>query len=176
MWKVLIPIILLVIAILFQLQVRETFVSTTTKDTSGNEVDASGNTVSQSQTSMISLTLADLLNLFKSSSEPTAATGAAGSGGGTTSTLFYTTTTTLPATNNNSASSSSETSNDYTKGSSSTVDGVSSSNLPASPYTPSAPIPSEAPCSDSAAQGVEYQTAVQDYIRKDEIPCYGCTL
>ena len=172
MWKVLIPIILLVVALLFQLQVRESFTATTF-DASGNPMDASGN-VTQAAGSTITLTLADLLSLFKAS----AGTGATTSGtstGGTTSTMFYTTTTTTPSSSGSSQSSSASQGTQST-GSNSMVDGVSSSNLAGSPYTPSSPIPSEAPCSDAAAQGLEFQNALQDYIKKDEIPCYGCTL
>ncbi len=169
MWKVLIPIILLVVALLFQLQVRESFTTTTT-DASGNPTDASGN-VTKPASSTITLSLADLLSLFKASAG--AGTGTTTSGtttGGTTSTMFYTTTTTTPPTTASSATAGSA------AGAGSTVDGVSSSNLSGSPYEPSLPIPSEAPCSDAAAQGVEFQNALQDYIKKDEIPCYGCTL
>jgi len=174
MWKVLIPIILLVVALLFQLQVRETFVTTTT-DASGNPTDASGN-VTQAPTSTITLTLADLLSLFKASAGTGAGTTTGGTTtGGTTSTMFYTTTTTTPSSSGSSLSSSASQGTQST-GSNSMVDGVSSSNLAGSPYTPSSPIPSEAPCSDAAAQGLEFQNALQDYIKKDEIPCYGCTL
>ncbi len=172
MWKVLIPIILLVITLLFQLQVRESFVTTATgTDASGNPTDASGNPVTTPAGTTITLTLADLLSLFKASAGSTTSTSTTG---GTTSTMVYTSTSTTPSSATSQIPSSSSTSS--SSGSGSTVDGVSSSNLGGSPYVPSQPIPSEAPCSDAAAQGVEFQSALQDYIRKDEIPCYGCTL
>jgi len=176
MWKVLIPIILLVIVLLFQLQVRETFVTTAIgTDASGNPTDASGNPITKTASSTITLTLSDLLSLFKATAGTTTP-AATTTGGGTTSTMFYSTTSTTADPLSTSSSSSLGKSGNASAGS--TVDGVSSSNLSGSPYVPSQPIPipSEAPCSDAAAQGVEFQNALQDYIKKDEIPCYGCTL
>ena len=96
--------------------------------------------------------------------------------------LYYTSTTTVPPAAPSSFSSSStfpsSMGNTDMAGSSGSmgVDGTSSSSVQGSPYTPSAPIPNAEPCSDSAAQGVEFQNALQGYIKKDEIPCYGCTL
>lgn len=173
MWKILGPLVLLVVVLLFQLQLQESFV-TTVSDASGNITDASGSPVTKPGASTISLTLADLLSLFKATAG-TPSAQATGTTGGTTSTVFYSSTTTTPgpvSSDNLSSSASSSTSS-----STSAVDGVANAMLTGSPYTPAQPLPSDsAPCSDSAAQGVEFQNALQDYIKKDEIPCYGCTL
>lgn len=185
MWKVLAPIILLVIVLLLQLQLQEAFVTNSTSDASGNITDASGTPLSQSTKPTISLTLAELLSLFKATaSTPTPM--ATEKTGGSTTTLVYTSTTTNPAEPTAStpssfpsasmvSSSSTESSNGAPNASN--VGGIMNTMLQGSPYSPAKPLPNDsAPCSDSAAQGVEFQNALQDYIRKDEIPCYGCTL
>ena len=180
MWKVLGPLILLVIVLLFQLQLQESFVTSSTSDASGNITDASGTVLTSSgAATTISLTLADLLSLFKASSSSSATTQANASNGGSTTTMYYSSTTTNPPASSSSSSSSLSSGTVSGASSGSTVDGITNTNLLGSPYTPAQPLPNEganAPCSDSAAQGVEFQNALQDYIKKDEIPCYGCTL
>ena len=182
MWKVLGPLILLVVVLLFQLQLQESFVTSTTSDASGNITDASGTVLKTSSASTaISLTLADLLSLFKASTPSVTTSQPSSTSGGTTTTMYYSSTTTNP-TNMSSNTNTMNDSSSSTKASSlSSVDGITNTMLQGSPYTPAQPIPNEAaatvaPCSDSAAQGVEFQNALQDYIKKDEIPCYGCTL
>lgn len=173
MWKVLGPLILLVIVLLFQLQLRETFVTTgSSTDASGNIVDASGNIVT-SGASTISLTLADLLNLFKTSSTATAGEAATT---GTKTMLYYSQTTSAPTPTPAASTATATVTSPSSVTGGSSVEGTSSSSIAGSPYTPSAPIPNGELCSDSAAQGVEFQNALQGYIKKDEIPCYGCTL
>jgi hypothetical protein len=56
------------------------------------------------------------------------------------------------------------------------ITGIVNTQLAGSPYTAAAPLPCDEPVSDSAAQGMELQNAMKGYIKKDEIPCYGCTL
>lgn len=162
MWKVLAPLIVLVIVLLIQLQVSESFVTEstitmTTKDASGNTLDSSGNIITSTTTpatSTISLTLADLLALFKAATPPPPP----------------------PPPQAPAPPSSKDLYNEIQPKLMSDIQGVMSTYLSGSPYTPAAPLPSAAPCSDSAAQGMEYQNALNDYIKKDEIPCYGCTL
>jgi hypothetical protein len=56
------------------------------------------------------------------------------------------------------------------------ITGIVNSQMAGSPYTSSGPLPCDAPISDSAAQGAELQNVLKDYVKRDEIPCYGCTL
>lgn len=160
MWKILAPLIVLVVVILFQIGHTENFAtSSSSTDASGNSTDASGN-VSSSSSSTITLSLSDLLSLFKYSTPTTSTT---------------TTTEEKPTT------ITSQTPQDFYTGIRSDllsdVKGVVRSELVGSPYSPATGSScSDAPCSDSAAQGLEYQNAMQDFIKKDEIPCYGCTL
>lgn len=169
MWKVLAPLIVLVIVLLIQLQVSESFVTSstitlTTKDASGNTIDSSGNVVTTTSTSAptastISLTLADLLALFKAATPPPPVPSPP------PAPILVPT---PPSSNDIYNQIQPKLMND--------VQGIMSTYMSGSPYTPAAPIPSTAPCSDAAAQGCEYQDALKDYIKKDEIPCYGCTL
>ena len=166
MWNILIPIVLLVIAVLFGLRRRERFVDARTTavstDASGNPVDASGNIVrtTPTNTSTISLTLADLLTLFKASVPSSTTTETS-----TPSTSTATQDTTTPAEFYNQLRP--QLLDDLTS--------ITRANITGSPYEPSAPLPCDTPFSDSLAQGVELQNA-NDYIKKDQIPCYGCTL
>jgi hypothetical protein len=165
MWKILGPLIVLVLVLLFQIGRTENFATTSgssSTDASGNSTDASGNTTSSSTSTTITLSLSDLLSLFK-----------------------YSTPTTTSASTTSSETETptkieSQTPQDFYTGIRSDllsdVKGVVRSELVGSPYSPAAPLSCGAPCSDSAAQGVEYQNALQDYVKKDEIPCYGCSL
>ena len=168
MWKILGPLILLVIALLFQLQVRESFTtSAATKDASGNIIDSSGNTLDSSgnivassgktlPTTSISLTLSDLLKLFKAA------------------TPVATTAPSVPSSSMNLTPS--EFYNELRPQLIQDIKGITTTQMIGSPYQPSAPLPCDSPISDSAAQGAELQNVMKDYIKRDEIPCYGCTL
>jgi len=172
MWKVLAPLIVLIVVLLVQLQVAESFVasstgSTTSTDASGNPIDASGNVITKTTTqaptgSTIALTLSDLLALFKAASTPAPSAPSASSAP------------VAPVTEK--PKTTAEIYSEIQPKLMSDITGVMNTYMSGSPYTPSAPIPSMAPCSDAAAQGIEYQNAMHEYIKKDEIPCYGCTL
>lgn len=168
MWTVLGPLLVFVVVLLFQLgKHTENFATTT--DASGNLVDASGTIVSSTK-STIQLTLSDLLKLFKAA------------------------TPTPPPTPSESKISVREAIKEvlppapdtskqlYEKIRPSVIQDIKT-QLQGAPFEPAAPI--STPCdmsSDSVAQGVELMNAKAslennaDYIRKDSIPCYGCSL
>ena len=159
MWTVLGPLLLFVVVILFQLgRTKEAFATTT--DASGNIVDASGSPVASS--SLIQLTISDLLKLF------TAAT---------------------PAPPPQPKVSITEAIKEVvaktpqpSKQVRPSVLQEIKSQLVGAPFEPAAPVPVSCDMgSDSVAQGVELINAKvdlvnnADYIRKDSIPCYGCS-
>ena len=62
MWTLLLPLSILIIVLLYQIGLQENFVTTTTttKDASGNIVDASGSTTVVTPSTMIQLSLSDI--------------------------------------------------------------------------------------------------------------------
>ncbi len=165
MWTVLGPLLLFVVVILFQLgKTKEHFAT----DASGNTTDASGSTVSTSTAGMIQLSFSDLLKLF-SATAPAAQT-------------------TQPKTSITEAIQEVVATNPetpaqlYEKLRPSVLQDIKS-QLQGAPFEPAAPIPSSCdPSSDAMAQGAELMDAKAnlennaEYIRKDSIPCYGCSL
>jgi len=163
MWTVLAPLLLFVIVILFQLgRTKETFVTT---DASGNILDASGSPVGS--TSLIQLTFSDLLKLFKAATPtPPAPTK---------------TTSTIKEAIQEVVATNPRRETDVTVKPS--VLQEIKSQIQGAPFEPAVPTPVMCDMvSDSIAQGVELTNAKADfannpeYIRKDSIPCYGCTL
>lgn len=183
MWILLSSLVILVVVLLYQIGTRENFV---VSDASGNPVtDASGNPVTVSApTSTIQLTFADLLTLFKTSSTPVP------------SAPVVTTTTTPAATPNTITSAFPqmtttapiETADEfYEKIRPSLIKDIKNTittQLEGAPFSAAAPVQNTCGggCSDAMAQGVELTNAKQslennsDYIRKDSIPCYNCSL
>lgn len=172
MWKVLAPLITLVVVLLIQMQVAESFANATT-DSSGNKVDASGNKVDSSGnqvSSTINLTLADLLTLFKlSQASQTSSSSSSTSSDSSTSSSSSSST---PTEVINASDFYSEIRPELVKD----IKGIVGAQLAGSPYSAPDSLSCGSPCSDSAAQGSEYQTAMKDMIRKDEVPCWGCSL
>ena len=172
MWKVLAPLIILVIILMIQLQVSESFTtgsgsSRTSTDASGNTTDASGNQITTpSAKTTISLSLADLLTLFKvTAPAPAPVPVPAPAPTPTTSTTMIQDETTP-----------SEFYNKIRPQLLNDIIGITNTNMSGSPYEPAGPLPCDAPISDSAAQGAELQNVLKDYVKRDEVPCYGCTL
>jgi hypothetical protein len=165
MWTVLGPLLLFVVVLLFQLgKNKETFAVT---DASGNVVDASGSPV-PSTSNTIQLTLSDLLKLFKSATPspppppPKVSVREA-----------------IKEVVTKEPNSSAQL---YEKIRPSVIQDIKA-QLQGAPFEPAAPIPTSCDMSsDSVAQGVELMNAKaslennSDYIRKDSIPCYGCSL
>jgi hypothetical protein len=171
MWTVLAPLLIFVVVLLFQLgKQKENFqtdASGNTLDASGNVVDASGSPVSSPATN-IQLTFSDLLKLFKAS----------------TPTIQAKTPTLKEAIQEVVAKTPETPSQLYEKLRPSVLLDIKS-QLQGAPFEPADPIPSSSGCgmsSDSIAQGVEMMDAKSslennaDYIRKDSIPCFGCSL
>jgi len=162
MWTVLGPLLLFVVVILFQLgKTKETFATST--DASGNVVDASGSPVGSS--SLIQLTLSDLLKLFKAATPAPPPTPPQPKI--TIKDAIQEVVVQKPTTSKQIRPS---------------ILQEIKSQLVGAPFEPAAPIPR--PCtmeSDSVAQGMELVNAKvdlvnnADYIRKDSIPCYGCS-
>lgn len=192
MWTVLAPLLIFVVVLLFQLgKQKENFqtdASGNTIDASGNIIDASGSPVIPASTN-IQLTFSDLLKLFKASTPAIQ----------TTTPAVQTKTSTLeeaikaviskPPTLRDAiqdvVAKTPDTSAElYQKLRPSVLLDIKS-QLQGAPFEPPAPIRSTAGCdmsSDAMAQGVEMMDAKSslennsDYIRKDSIPCYGCSL
>lgn len=162
MWKVLAPLIVLIVVLIIQMQLAESFVGSST-DASGNKTDASGNKIDSSGNAVpttITLSLADLLTLFKASTPK--------------KTEEPTTTTII---NSESTQNPSDFYSEIRPELIKDIKGIVSTQLAGSPYlTDGADSCSDAPCSDSAAQGLELQNAMKNYVKKDEIPCWGCSL
>lgn len=171
MWTVLAPLLIFVVVLLFQLgKQKENFqtdASGNTLDASGNVIDASGSPVTPSSTN-IQLTFSDLLKLFKAS----------------TPTIQTKTPTIKEAIQEVIAKTPETPTQLYEKLRPSILLDIKS-QLQGAPFEPAAPIPSSAGCdmsSDAIAQGVEMMDAKSnlennaEYIRKDSIPCYGCSL
>jgi hypothetical protein len=213
MWKLLVPLLILLVVALIGVNTYENYVSYSGNlydssgnivgnigenkvDPSGNIVDASGqvignlsqtgaNTAGVAQSGLITLSLTDLLTLFGKSSAAkvtgtTGTTGATGAGTGATG---------AGATGTGAVTSSTTTNNvidmyNQIKPSliSDVSDAVRRGIISGAPYTPAGPVSGGGVCSDSSAQGAELQSAQatmidsNEYIRKDSIPCYGCSL
>jgi hypothetical protein len=170
MWAVLGPLLVFVVVLLFQLgKQKENFATTT--DASGNVLDASGVPVSATS-STIQLTLSDLLKLFTAAT-PTPPKAPAPS----------VSTSAIKDAIQDAIKPTIETPVQlYQKIRPSVLQDIKT-QLQGAPFEPAAPI--QASCdtsSDSMAQGVELLNAQADfannadYIRKDSIPCYGCSL
>jgi hypothetical protein len=166
MWTVLGPLLLFVVVLLFQLgKTKEHFQTT---DASGNTTDASGSTVTTGSTpGMIQLSFSDLLKLFSSTTTPPAQP----------KTSITEAIKEVVATNPETPAQL------YEKLRPSVLQDIKS-QLQGAPFEPAAPISSSS-CdmsSDAIAQGAELMDAKMslennaDYIRKDSIPCYGCSL
>lgn len=197
MWKLLVPLLILLVVALIGVKTYENYINYSGNiydasgniignlgknsiDTTGNIIDASGNVIGNinetgantsdaSKSGLITLSLTDLLTLFGKSS--TAATA-------TESTATSSSTETSSTTTNNAIDM-------YNQIKPSLISDISSAvryGLSGAPYTPATPVIGGGVCSDSSAQGAELQSAQanmvdsNDYIRKDSIPCYGCTL
>ena len=171
MWTVLAPLLIFVVVLLFQLgKQRENFqtdASGNVLDASGNIIDASGAPVPSTSTN-IQLTFSDLLKLFKAS----------------TSTIETKKPTLKEAIQEVVAKRPDTPTQLYEKLRPSVLLDIKS-QLQGAPFEPAVPILSSTGCdmsSDSIAQGVEMMDAKSslennsDYIRKDSIPCYGCSL
>ena len=138
-----------------------------TVDASGNEVDASGNTVDASG-NLITLSLSDLFYALRF--------------GNTTTETTTTTPIVLPASTTNSSFSEEE-KNRLSKDIAKSVKDQILSDRSLQPVVPASTdsCANDSACvSDSCSQGADYMSGApfnaNDYIRKDSIPCYGCTL
>ena len=143
----------------------------TTRDASGNAVDASGNAVTTRGTGTINLSLADLITLFGSTATGTSAPPAA----------------TPPS--NNPAASTTAGQDFYNQFRPMLLDDINKAieaKATVAPATVAAPVTTtveeDVSCSPSLQQGTDFSTAQnniqynQEYIRKDSIPCYACSL
>jgi hypothetical protein len=171
MWTVLAPLLIFVVVLLFQLgKQKENFqtdASGNVLDASGNVIDASGSPVTPSPAN-IQLTFSDLLKLFKASTP-----------------AIETKTPSIKEAIQEVVAKTPETPTQlYEKLRPSVLLDIKS-QLQGAPFEPAAPIPSSAGCdmsSDAIAQGVEMMDAKTslennaEYIRKDSIPCYACSL
>ena len=140
----------------------------TTRDASGNSVDASGNAVPTASSGLINLTLADLIALFGSTATGTSAPPKAAT----------------PS--NNPATSTTAGQDFYNQFRPMLLDDINkaieakATTAPASAAT--ATTEADTSCSPSLQQGTDFSTAQnniqynQEYIRKDSIPCYACSL
>jgi hypothetical protein len=138
-------------------------------DASGNAVDASGNTVSTRGSGTINLSLADLITLFGST-----ATG----------------TPTPPAVtppSNNPAASTTAGQDFYNQFRPMLLDDINNAIEAKAAVAPTMPVnlatmEDDASCSPALQQGTDFSSAQnniqynQEYIRKDSIPCYACSL
>jgi hypothetical protein len=143
----------------------------TRRDASGNTVDASGNAVTTRGTGTINLSLADLITLFGSTATGTSAPPAA----------------TPPS--NNPAPSTTAGQDFYNQFRPMLLEDINKAieaKATVAPVTVPVPVPmnleDDASCSPSLQQGTDFSTAQnniqynQEYIRKDSIPCYACSL
>jgi hypothetical protein len=146
-----------------------TTTTATTRDASGNAVDASGNAVTTRGTGTINLSLADLITLFGSTATGTSAPPAA----------------TPPS--NNPAPSTTAGQDFYNQFRPMLLDDINKAieaKATVAPATVAVPVTVEedVSCSPSLQQGTDFSTAQnniqynQEYIRKDSIPCYACSL
>jgi hypothetical protein len=145
-----------------------TTTTTTTQDASGNSVDASGNAVPKGGSGVINLSLADLITLFGSTATGTSAPPKAAT----------------PS--NNPATSTTAGQDFYNQFRPMLLDDINkaieakATAAPASAST--ATTEADTSCSPSLQQGTDFSTAQnniqynQEYIRKDSIPCYACSL
>ena len=142
----------------------------TTRDASGNAVDASGNAVTTRGTGTINLSLADLITLFGSTATGTSAPPPAA---------------TPPS--NNPAPSTTAGQDFYNQFRPMLLDDINKAIEAKATVTPAImPVPitveDDASCSPSLQQGTDFSSAQnniqynQEYIRKDSIPCYACSL
>lgn len=144
--------------------------TTSTTDASGNTTDASGNTVSTSGQGMINLSLSDLIKLFGSTATGTSAPPSA------------------PATpSNNPAASTTAGQDFYNQFRPMLLDDINKAIQAQAATTPTTTTTTtqstdSTSCSPSLQQGTDFSTAQnniqynQEYIRKDSIPCYACSL
>jgi len=143
--------------------------TTTTRDASGNAVDASGNTVNSPRSGVINLSLADLITLFGSTATGTSAPPAA-----------------KPPSNNPTASTTAG-QDFYNQFRPMLLDDINKAIEAKATVIPSTSATSstteaDTSCSPSLQQGTDFSTAQnniqynQEYIRKDSIPCYACSL
>lgn len=143
--------------------------TTTTRDASGNAVDASGNAVTTRGSGTINLSLADLITLFGSTATGTSAPPAA----------------TPPS--NNPAPSTTAGQDFYNQFRPMLLDDINKAieaKATTAPATVAAPatVEDDVSCSPSLQQGTDFSSAQnniqynQEYIRKDSIPCYACSL
>lgn len=141
----------------------------TTRDASGNAVDASGNTVNSPRSGVINLSLADLITLFGSTATGTSAPPAA-----------------KPPSNNPTASTTAG-QDFYNQFRPMLLDDINKAIEAKATVIPSTSATSstteaDTSCSPSLQQGTDFSTAQnniqynQEYIRKDSIPCYACSL
>lgn len=164
MWTFLAPLVILVLVLLYQMGTKENFAV----DASGNILDASGNPTSSSS-NMIQLSLTDLLTLFKSTT-PAPSTSK-------TSVKDAIAEVVKPTVPETSAQL-------YEKIRPSVLKDIKANcgDLEGAPYSPPEPTSSCTDLTDATAQGSEMMNAKlslennADYIRKDSIPCYGCSL
>jgi len=142
----------------------------TTRDASGNAVDASGNAVTTRGTGTINLSLADLITLFGSTATGTSAPPPAA---------------TPPS--NNPAPSTTAGQDFYNQFRPMLLDDINKAIEAKATVAPvTVPVPmnleEDVSCSPSLQQGTDFSTAQnniqynQEYIRKDSIPCYACSL
>lgn len=226
MWKLLVPLLILLVVALIGVNTYENYVSYSGNlydssgnivgnigenrvDPSGNILDSSGNvlgnlsqtganTAGTAKSGLITLSLTDLIALIGKSSMSSATTTTKGTTGvGTTTGVGATTGTTVAtagATGTTGAKGTTgtgltTTTNNvidmYNQIKPSLISDISNAvrtGITGAPYTPAAPMIGGGVCSDSSAQGAELQSAQStmidsnDYIRKDSIPCYGCSL
>jgi hypothetical protein len=146
--------------------------TTTTRDASGNPTDASGNTVNRPSSGMINLSLSDLITLFGSTATGTSAPPAAAA----------------PPSNNPSPTSTAgqDFYNQFRPMLLDDINKAIEAKIIATPTTStttaSGSTQSDTSCSPSLQQGTDFSTAQnniqynQEYIRKDSIPCYACSL
>lgn len=140
-------------------------------DASGNTVDASGNSVTTRGSGTINLSLADLITLFGSTATGTSAPPPA-----------------APS-SNNPAPSTTAGQDFYNQFRPMLLDDINKAietkTSAQAPVVAPAPViitEDDANCSPSLQQGTDFSTAQnniqynQEYIRKDSIPCYACSL
>jgi len=142
----------------------------TTRDASGNAVDASGNAVTTRGTGTINLSLADLITLFGSTATGTSAPPPAA----------------IPPSNNPAPSTTAgqDFYNQFRPMLLEDINKAIEAKATVAPATVAVPVTVEedASCSPSLQQGTDFSTAQnniqynQEYIRKDSIPCYACSL
>lgn len=186
MWKVLLPLGLLLVVVLLQLKRTEGFYGgrasysgSKSHDASGNNVDASGNCVDasgnptdasgcpvkkSSTSNTITLTIADLLALFSASSS--------------SATTTTTTAAAIPAATAKAPSGT----DFYNKIRPSLIKDIKNAVDDELDEQDDGDSGCNGGCSPSMMQGAELNNALkniqysQEFIRKDSIPCYGCSL